>query len=334
ARYNPDGNLDTSFGASGIVTSSLLDRNVATVIAIQADSKIIAAGRAATGSTDLFALARYNPDGNLDTTFGNGGLVTTRFLELVGGVRAVAFKPDGKIVAAGIAGHGARAAFVGVARYNSDGSLDLSFGTDGKVVTEFLDSESIARVIVFKSNDKIVVAGTTFKSKGSVFALARYNGDGSPDTSFGVGGKVVTSFTDESDDDANAVAIQPDGKIIAAGMSYDLHMAFGLARYDAEPGFALALNPATINAERGTKVRVTLNINRTGGFAGNLTITPSDTSSLNIRVTPDSVSTTDATASFRVKIKGNASTGLQQITFTGKDDLGRNETATLRLIIQ
>lgn len=111
-------------------------------------------------------------------------------------------------------------------------------------------------------------------------------------------------------------------------------MAFGLARYDAEPGFALALNPTTINAERGTKVRVTLNINRTGGFAGNLTITPSDTSALNIRVTPDSVSTTDATASFRVKIKGNASSGLQQITFTGKDDLGRNETATLSVIIE
>jgi uncharacterized delta-60 repeat protein len=340
ARYNSDGSLDTSFGTSGVVTTGLLDSSDANAIATQSDGKIVLAGHASTINAQrvsFFGLARYNSDGSLDASFGTGGKVTTSLVGFSGvfsSAGAVVLSPDGRIVAAGTASNGGRASFVALAHYNSDGSLDTSFGAGGTAVTAFLDSESIARAIAFRPDGKTVAVGTTIKSKGSVFALARYNNDGSTDKNFGTDGKVITSLSDEGDDDANAVAIQSDGKVVAAGISYELNSDFGLARYNAEPNFALDFGNSKVNAERGTKVRIALNINRTGGFTGNVTITHSDTSTLNIRVIPDLISTTDSAASFKLKIKGNAPTGPQQITFTGKSDSGSERATTLNLVIQ
>jgi uncharacterized delta-60 repeat protein len=341
ARYNGDGSLDASFGTSGMVTTGLLDSSDANAIATQSDGKIVLAGHASTINAQrvsFFGLARYDRDGSLDTSFGTGGKVTTSLVGFPGvfsSAVAVVLTPDGKIVAAGTASLGGvgRASFVALAHYNSDGSLDTSFGAGGTAVTAFLDSQSIARAIAFRPDGKTVAVGATFKSKGSVFALARYNNDGTPDKNFGADGKVITSFTDESDDDANAVAIQSDGKIVAGGISYELNSDFGLARYNAEPNFALDFSTSQVDAERGTKVRVTLNINRTGGFADNVTITHSDTSALNIKGLPDSISTIDNSVSFKLKIKAGAPTGQQQVTFTGKSDSGMERTTTLSLVI-
>jgi len=340
ARYNGDGSLDASFGTSGMVTTGLLDSSDAYAIATQSDGKIVLAGHASSINPQrgsFFGLARYNSDGSLDASFGTDGKVTTSlagFSGVFSSARALILSPDGKIVAAGTASNGGRASFVALAHYNSDGSLDTSFGAGGTAVTAFLDSESIARAIVFRPDGKTVAVGATFKSKGSVFALARYNNDGTPDKNFGTDGKVITSFTDASDDDANAVAIQSDGKIVAAGISYELNSDFGLARYDAEPNFALDFSTSQVDAERGTKVRITLNINRTGGFAENVTITHSDISALNIKGIPDSISTMDNSMSFKLKVKAGAQTGQQQVTFTGKSDSGLERTTTLGLVIR
>src|SRR6266536_6144139 len=163
--------------------------------------------------------------GALDPTFGIGGEVTTDF----GGsdsAQAVAIQSDGKILAAGLSGAGDFA----LARYNADGSLDPSFGSGGKVTTDF-GGFDLALGVALQSDGKIVAAGQGGSSFD--FALARYNADGSLDTSFGSGGKVTTDFG--VFDAATAVAIQRDGKIVATGSTFSSgFQQFALARYNAD----------------------------------------------------------------------------------------------------
>ena len=233
-RYNPDGSLDTSFGGTGKVTTAVLsDFDLAKSVAIQPDGKIIAAGYSWNGSNIDFALVRYNPNGSLDPSFGGTGKVTTAVLSSNDYAHSVAIQPDGKIVAAGQSWNGSNTDFA-LVRYNPNGSLDPSFGGTGKVTTAVLSSDDGANSVAIQPNGKIVAAGDSrYNGEGYVFALVRYNADGSLDTSFGGTGKVTTavlSFTDQ----ANSVAIQPDGKIIAAGGSFNSgsnNDEFALVRY-------------------------------------------------------------------------------------------------------
>jgi uncharacterized delta-60 repeat protein len=341
ARYNGDGSLDTSFGSGGKITtdffggSIVLPRTNVRAVSIQSDGKIVAAGSAYNSATrsSFFGLARYNDDGSLDTSFGSGGKVTTAILD-GSSAMALAIHSDGKIVAAGSGGP--KDAFPGfaVARYNSDGSLDTSFGSGGKATADFFGSGSIVRAVAFGADGEILAVGSVSKgAKGNDFAVARYNSNGSLDTRFGGSGKVFTELSKDEDDDAEAVAIQSDGQIVAVGAT-DTGADFALARYNTEQDFALAFEPSTINAERGTTVPVTFQISRKGGFGGNVTIAHSDTSALKIRVKPDSLSTTDTTVRFKLKIKAGAPTGQQQVTFTGKSDSGLERATTLNLVIQ
>jgi uncharacterized delta-60 repeat protein len=232
--FDGDGKVETSFGEPDVFF------NVARAVAIQADGKIVAAG---TGTA--FALARYNPDGSLDPTFDGDGKVETAFNDAYG----VAIQADGKIVAAGVS-----ESFVGpdtdlnfaLARYNPDGSLDPTFDGDGKVVTGFEEPGrrpvfDVAKGVAIEADGKIVVAGESGDPGGDPrfnFALARYNPDGSLDPAFDGDGRVLTDFGG-LDDRAHGVAIQADGKIVAAGSSPDADFTFGfvafaLARYNAD----------------------------------------------------------------------------------------------------
>jgi uncharacterized delta-60 repeat protein len=237
ARYNTDGSLDTSFGIGGKVTTSFSGTyDEATAVVIQSDGKIIAAGHAHSDSSrDDFALARFNTNGTLDTSFGTGGKVTTDFSGLSDFVASAVIQSDGKIVAAGTVETSATQSAFALARYNTNGSLDTTFGTVGKVTTNFTSSQDQANAIAIQSDGKIIVAGFAPNSSTFLdFALARYNTNGSLDASFGVGGKVTTDFFGDFDA-ANAVAIQSDGKIVAAGYAYpnggQSHSDFALARY-------------------------------------------------------------------------------------------------------
>jgi uncharacterized delta-60 repeat protein len=138
----------------------------------------------------------------------------------------VAIQGDGKIVAAGFAGSDFDFA---LARYNTDGSLDTTFGGDGKVTTDFAGSGSRdeAHAVAIQGDGKIVAAGLAVVSGIFDFALARYNTDGSLDTIFSGDGKVTTDFAGDFDV-ANGVVIQANGRIVAAGFAGD---DFGLARY-------------------------------------------------------------------------------------------------------
>src|SRR5215472_13629041 len=247
ARFNANGTLDASFGTGGIVTTAFGVSAEATSAVVQADGKIVAAGYANLDGGESFALARYNSNGTLDTTFGTGGKVGTAFDS--GGFSyaqafSVAVQPDGRIVAAGYTEIGAclfnglqQPCFdVALARYNSNGTLDASFGTGGRVTTDFAAPNDQAESVAVQPDGRIVVAGAAgrFTNRGFDFALARYNTNGTLDTTFGTSGKVTTDFAgaDDVPSEPSAVALQSDGKIVVVGQTlvggvYD----FALARF-------------------------------------------------------------------------------------------------------
>uniref|UniRef100_A0AAU2K1G8 Calcium-binding protein n=1 Tax=Streptomyces sp. NBC_00049 TaxID=2903617 RepID=A0AAU2K1G8_9ACTN len=261
ARYNADGSLDTSFDTDGKVTTDFTGSfDQAFSVAVQADGKIVAAGR---GDSD-FGLARYNADGSLDTSFDTDGKVTTDFTGGADQAFSVALQADGKIVAAG-----GRSGDFALARYNADGSLDTSFDTDGQLTTDFTDPNDLASAVVVQPDGRIVAAGQSDRD----FALARYNANGSPDTSFDTDGQLITDFTGASDG-AFAVALQSDGKIVAAGRS---DTDFALARYQngtVDVDLAVAkTGPATVRLGNRASYTVTVTNTSTTASATNVTLT-------------------------------------------------------------
>src|SRR5262249_17534115 len=132
--------------------------------------------------------------GTLDPTFGTGGQVTTNF-GLPAGAGSAAVQPDGKLVVAGTIAQNGRNDFA-LARYNTDGTLDAGFGVGGKVTTDFFDGYDVATGVVIQLDGKIVVGGTVGTDPFADFGLARYNSNGTLDTTFGTGGKVNASFLD------------------------------------------------------------------------------------------------------------------------------------------
>jgi len=220
------GDLDPGFGTGGKVTTALhgaFDR--ANALAVQADGKLVAAGM---GFGVDFALARYNPDGSLDSSFGTGGTVTTDFFGSNDEANALVVQADGKLVTAGETMTEASDIDVALARYNPDGSLDSSFGTGGKVTTDFAGGFDQANALVMQADGKLVAAGKTGISPSQVI-LARYNPDGSLDSSFGTGGQVTTEVS--GIDQAFALAVQADGKLVAAGIAGN-PTDFALFRYN------------------------------------------------------------------------------------------------------
>lgn len=268
-RYNKNGVLDRTFGNGGKVrTDFARESDGIGAIAIRPDGRIIAAGgaqNAAGGDTALdFALARYQRNGKLDPTFGRGGKVGTDFLSkaftsLNDAIADIAIQRDGKIVAVGGTERpeANRDDFdFAVARYNSNGTLDPTFGTGGKVVTDFAKKDDQAGSVMIQPDGKIIVGGMTGgrityafdriaifdthqlpNSTGTNLALVRYLPNGKIDTSFGKGGKVVTDFF-RSTDSAKFV-LQPTGTILAAGWTrrtknpsiFASDYDFALARY-------------------------------------------------------------------------------------------------------
>jgi uncharacterized delta-60 repeat protein len=188
-RYNADGSLDQGFGIGGKATA--VDGGNASALAVQADGKIVVAG-SAHGD---FALARFTTSGALDAGFGAGGQVTTDFFGRNDSAAAVAIDGNGRIVVAGIARASDLPDFA-LARYNSDGSLDVTFGTGGTVTTDYFGRNDGASAVAVDGSGKIVAAGFAFSGPfpSVEFALARYNPDGSRDATFGTDGRVTTDF--------------------------------------------------------------------------------------------------------------------------------------------
>ena len=226
-RYTKNGELDSSFGTNGITalpTGKLFE--YAYSVALQNDGKIIAAGTALNINTD-FALVRYTSNGDLDNTFGTNGIVTTQIRTSNDAARSMAIQNDGKIVVSGYSSNGTNNDFA-IIRYNLNGALDNTFGINGISITQMGPSQDEARSAAIQSDGKIIAAGYS----NFYFALARYKPNGDLDDTFGTNG-IVTTPVGESADIAGSVAIQTDGKIIAAGSSYNsvTDYDFAVVRY-------------------------------------------------------------------------------------------------------
>ena len=227
ARLEPDGDLDPSFSGDGKVMTTFGGWDTGDAVAIQGDGKIVVAGTNESSGDNDFALARYNTDGSLDTSFSGDGKQTTGFGD-DDYATGVVIQADGRIVAAGDTTAGDDLD-IALARYNANGSLDPGFDGDGKVITN-LDGHEVVRAATIQSNGKVIVAGGTNGCGDSDLLLARYNTDGSEDSSF-EGGALCTDFGGY--ERAFAVAIQPDSKIVAAGCTACTGGDFALARYNA-----------------------------------------------------------------------------------------------------
>lgn len=229
------GDLDRTFGGDGkVVTNLTVGRDSAADVAIQANGKIVVVGRTVGRHYGKFALVRYRTDGRLDTTFGGNGIVTTNLARREDSASAVAIQPDGKIVVVGTANIASVSYVFAITRYERDGTLDAQFGKGGKVRLGFsAGGDDSAADVAIQPDGKIVVVGSSYVLDS--FALARLDPNGSLDTSFGGDGRVTTSVGPGADS-AQAVAIQPDGKIVVAGESWTLSGFDGIdvVRYEAD----------------------------------------------------------------------------------------------------
>jgi uncharacterized delta-60 repeat protein len=245
ARYNANGTLDDTFGTKGRVTLDFPGlAAVASSVVVQRDGKIVVGGGAFPMFVFLgnFKIARFNPDGTLDASFGQAGIVTSTFPGQGSFASALALQPDGRIIAAGtdyvnFSGDSSSNTDFALARYNTDGSPDPSFGGTGQVTTDFNGFNDDAFSVLVQPDGRIVAVGSALSQLTFYdFAAARYLANGALDASFGSGGKVTTDFGDQGMDQARSAVLQPDGRIVAAGMAVSLDGAssnFAVARYKA-----------------------------------------------------------------------------------------------------
>lgn len=241
--------LDRTFGVDGRVSANIGDADRAAV-AIEPDGDIVTAGSRGTPSGRDFALTRHDASGALDASFGPGGIAATDFGGDFDVANDVAALPDGGAVAAGTTdAAGFTKLEFALARYRADGTLDPHFGSAGKVRTPILDA-SQATALLAQPDGKLVAGGSA--AGGALadgdFALARYNADGSLDTTFGGGDGIVTTDLGTRSDGIRALALQGDGKIVAVG-SADERIA--LARYLPDGTPDPTLTPRTSNISFG-----------------------------------------------------------------------------------
>lgn len=232
ARLNSDGTYDTSFSADGKLNLSFGVGNGSKIrkILLQPDGKIIAIGEAYGGSNFDYGVARFNSDGSLDTSFGLGGKTNIPVGVANDFGNDAILQPDGKIIVIGSSKNNTGNDFFSMLRLNTDGSIDTTFGTSGKVMYRINTSECVANALTLQIDGKIIVTGN---SDGD-FAVLRYNTNGTLDATFAGIGHVVTDFGN-SQDKIFAVSVQADGKIITAGNAYEIGFPaswqFAIARY-------------------------------------------------------------------------------------------------------
>ncbi len=254
------GDLDPSWDGDGIAMTQAGDGrgSAATSVLIQADGKVVAGGFATNGARSLdFLLGRYLPDGSLDASFGTNGVVLTDFPAGEGRrstdyISDIILQADGKILAVGATSFSdelpiSRSPFgegdlnFALARYHPDGSLDQSFGNNGRVAYDFsrIGALDTIQSVVLSDQGRILVAGRTLTPRGgseSDFALARFLANGALDTSFGTNGRVQVDLAGASDDQGQEILILGGDRILIAGTSGGSpnDSDFALARFLAD----------------------------------------------------------------------------------------------------
>lgn len=237
-KITEEGILDNSFGNNGITVTDIGGTDAIRDIKLQSDGKILITG---TSSDDVGGfydktLIRYNVNGDLDSSFNSNGIIFTSFEDGGDdGGYSISIKTDGKIIVCGSSSVGIGDDNFALAQYNSDGSIDASFGTGGVTITDFGSSYDLCYSSLIQNNGKIilggfVINGTTFNWD---FGIVRYNTDGSIDTGFGTNGFIITDLNNGSIDVGSSLAFQSDDKLLLAGKSKAIEDSynFSVARY-------------------------------------------------------------------------------------------------------
>lgn len=261
ARLNPDGSFDSTFGNGGSVVVQLgvgaSPNSSADALAMQPDGRILVGGSATNSSGDfVFMVLRLGSDGSFDQSFGSGGKLITAQLDAGGtpdsNADALAVQSDGEILASGEAtDSGSKDAFL-VTRLHDDGSIDASFGTGGKLLTQLgtgTNPFSEAAAIALQADGKIVAVGDASDSSGrSQFLVMRLHAGGSPDAAFDMDGRVLTQpgAGPQPSSSLDSVVLAPDGKIIAGGHATDRNgeQASLVARLNTDGSFDAAFGTA------------------------------------------------------------------------------------------
>ena len=290
ARFNPDGSIDRGFGSNGVASAFFSTAAAAKAVAIAPDGKIVVGGftiRPGSGSefTSTFAAARFNANGTLDQAFGNHGTVTTQFAGQSSAIQGIAVQADGKVVAVGAEANAVDLGFKGIVstdskfalvRYNTNGSLDGSFGVRGTVTTPFVGSRGAdPSSVAIQKDGKIVAAGLAYFNTTGGIVAARYATNGALDYSFNGNGKVfvgtfLPTATDPATslDNAGAVVIQADGKIVATN-GRGTRSSFGITGqvFTGINSVARFNSNGTIDAAFGTRGLANVGAGTKGGIA-------------------------------------------------------------------
>jgi uncharacterized delta-60 repeat protein len=237
---------DVGSGGGWVTTAVGPGSAAVTAVVQQPDGKLVAAGSGTVVGSGLniksayFALARYNRDGSLDSSFGHGGKVTTSIARFSYGSSLVR-QPDGKLVLAGLSGSNDSNGKIALVRYDGNGVLDTTFGRGGKVTTAIGERITLTAILAFVARQpggKLVAFSMGSRGAYSYFVLLRYHSDGSLDTAFGDGGRVTTRIS-QLDYNPTALVLQPDGKLVAAAGTSSAQSSGGIVLIRYNPNGSL-----------------------------------------------------------------------------------------------
>ncbi|MEX0643544.1 MAG: PKD domain-containing protein [Pirellulales bacterium] len=253
ARFNADGSLDSTFGTGGFTTFDFsTGQSLVGDVVIDSLNRILVVGTGTSTSGPVvftWGAARLTSAGVLDTSFDGDGKVITSWAHFTaadaGQAHGVTLQADDKIVVVGdVRGAVANDIDFGIVRYDTNGSLDTTFGTGGRVTTDFFARADVANDLAIQADGFIVVAGSARTlSFSDDIALARFDTNGALDSTFGTAGRVNTNISGGSQDKANSVTIQADGKIVAAGFSLTDYV---LGRYNTNGTLDTTFNPVPV----------------------------------------------------------------------------------------
>ncbi len=232
-RRNADGSADNTFGTNGFAYANIGAQPAVSRLAVQPDNKVLLTGTIYVAPRYDLALFRFNANGTPDSGFGANGLVASKLStnNAYGLGNSIAVQQDGKIVVAGRIANAGPTVFV-IARYNSNGVIDATFGTNGATTINFFNSVDEAKAVAVQSDGKIIVGGTALNGSNRVNAIARLTKTGAMDTGFGAGGKTTTAIGTKVFGDA--MVLQADSKILLAGSATISNISqFSVARYHA-----------------------------------------------------------------------------------------------------
>ena len=236
-RFNTDGTIDTSFAQNGYFITSVGVRDYANSLSILPDGKIVIGGAIFNGNHSDFCVIRLLPDGSPDPDFGLNGIASYDYDEN-DEITSICLQPDGKLVFSGFTGDDDNEYLYAVMRINEDGSVDHGFGDDGLVTGE---GGSMAKKVEVEPSGKILVAGAYGGGNNKTASMLRFNHDGTLDPEFGENGLITTTFS--SSCQANAVVLQPDGKILLGGEAGSTggtyNPDFALMRYHSGPELSI-----------------------------------------------------------------------------------------------